>query len=146
MPSEERERIFAPFYQVGSSLRRSHGGMGLGLSLARRMVQTQGGRLWLERGLAPAHPSAWPCRWRPKNPPARADEISPDAAPPGLDAPADWRPDLDQCGAVRDSARFGLPGQRPPSPQIGFPALTLPSAIWQARPCAWRSCAGRRGC
>ena len=48
VPSEERERIFAPFYQIGSSLRRSHGGMGLGLSLARRMVQTQGGRLWLE--------------------------------------------------------------------------------------------------
>ena len=23
---------------------------------------------------------------------------------------------------VRDSAQFGLPGQRPPSPQIGFPA------------------------
>ena len=48
VPSEERERIFAPFYQVGSSLRRSHGGMGLGLSLARRMVQTQGSRLWLQ--------------------------------------------------------------------------------------------------
>ena len=48
VPPEERERIFAPFYQVGSSLRRSHGGMGLGLSLARRMMQAQGGRLWLE--------------------------------------------------------------------------------------------------
>ncbi len=53
VPSEERERIFAPFYQIGPSLRRSHGGMGLGLSLARRMMQAQGGRLWLEARSGP---------------------------------------------------------------------------------------------
>ena len=49
IPPEESERIFAPFYQLSPSLRRAHGGMGVGLSLAQRLAQVQGGRLWLDQ-------------------------------------------------------------------------------------------------
>jgi signal transduction histidine kinase len=49
IPNEESERIFAPFYQLSPSLRRVHGGMGVGLSLAQRLAQVQGGRLWLDQ-------------------------------------------------------------------------------------------------
>ncbi len=49
IPPEESERIFAPFYQLSPSLRRVHGGMGVGLSLAQRLAQVQGGRLWLDQ-------------------------------------------------------------------------------------------------
>ncbi len=48
IPPEEWERIFEPFYQVEDSLRREHSGIGLGLSIARELVQLHGGRIWVE--------------------------------------------------------------------------------------------------
>lgn len=44
----ERERIFERFYQVADSLRREQGGMGLGLSIVKGMVELHGGRVWVE--------------------------------------------------------------------------------------------------
>ena len=48
MPEKERERIFAPFYQVEDSLTRTHGGLGLGLAIVKSAVATCGGRIWVE--------------------------------------------------------------------------------------------------
>jgi signal transduction histidine kinase len=45
IPSEEQERIFTRFYQIEDSLTRQHGGLGIGLSIARGMVQILGGRI-----------------------------------------------------------------------------------------------------
>ena len=46
-PGHEEE-IFQPFYQLEDHLTRTHGGMGLGLSIARGTVELHGGRLWAE--------------------------------------------------------------------------------------------------
>lgn len=48
IPSDEIERIFERFYQVQSHLTRQHGGMGLGLSVAKVMVEMHGGKIWAE--------------------------------------------------------------------------------------------------
>jgi signal transduction histidine kinase len=48
IPKEEVEQIFDRFYQVESHLTRHEGGMGLGLSIARGMVELHGGRIWVE--------------------------------------------------------------------------------------------------
>jgi two-component system phosphate regulon sensor histidine kinase PhoR len=48
---EQLERIFSPFYQVESSLTREHEGMGLGLAIAKGMIELCGGRIWVESTL-----------------------------------------------------------------------------------------------
>jgi len=48
IPPGEREKIFQRFYQVEKHLTRRHGGMGLGLSIAREMIELHGGRIWVE--------------------------------------------------------------------------------------------------
>jgi signal transduction histidine kinase len=45
---QDQERIFEPFEQLEASTSRQHLGTGLGLALARRLTQLQGGRLWVE--------------------------------------------------------------------------------------------------
>jgi signal transduction histidine kinase len=48
IPPREQERIFDRFYQVEPSLTRHFEGMGLGLSIAKGMVELHGGRIWVE--------------------------------------------------------------------------------------------------
>ena len=48
IPRELWSRIFERFFQAEPSLTRQHEGMGLGLSIARGMVELFGGRIWLE--------------------------------------------------------------------------------------------------
>jgi len=45
---EDQEKIFEPFQQLDGSMRRSHGGSGLGLSIGKRFVEMHGGKMWLE--------------------------------------------------------------------------------------------------
>jgi signal transduction histidine kinase len=42
------EKIFDKFYQVADHMTRQHNGMGLGLAIARGMVEAHGGRVWAE--------------------------------------------------------------------------------------------------
>ena len=48
IPVSEVERVFERFYQVESHLTRKHGGMGLGLSIAKAMVEMHNGQIWCE--------------------------------------------------------------------------------------------------
>lgn len=45
IPEVERGRIFERFYQVADSLRREQSGLGLGLSIAKGMVELHGGQI-----------------------------------------------------------------------------------------------------
>lgn len=48
IPSGDLPHIFERFFQVESHLTRRHGGMGLGLSVAKAMIEMHGGRIWVE--------------------------------------------------------------------------------------------------
>ncbi len=48
IPADQLERVFDRFYQVESHLTRRHGGMGLGLSIARSMIEMHSGQIWCE--------------------------------------------------------------------------------------------------
>lgn len=48
IPPEAVDRVFDRFFQVESHLTRKHGGMGLGLSIAKAMVEMHNGQIWCE--------------------------------------------------------------------------------------------------
>ncbi len=48
MRPDQLERIFEQFYQVEDPLTRHQGGLGLGLSIAKAIIERQGGRIWAE--------------------------------------------------------------------------------------------------
>jgi signal transduction histidine kinase len=50
IPAGREERIFDPFYQVDGSVTREHGGVGVGLAIARRTARGHGGDVRLSTG------------------------------------------------------------------------------------------------
>ncbi len=46
--ADQLERIFDQFYQVEDPMTRRHSGLGLGLTIARALLERQGGRIWAE--------------------------------------------------------------------------------------------------
>ncbi len=48
IPDDAREVIFQPFRQADDSATRQYGGTGLKLHLSRQLVETMGGRLWVD--------------------------------------------------------------------------------------------------
>ena len=47
IPESELERVFEPFYRLEGSRSRETGGTGLGLTIAKNIVEAHGGRLTL---------------------------------------------------------------------------------------------------
>jgi signal transduction histidine kinase len=48
IPTKDVPHVFDKFYQVESHLTRHHGGMGLGLSVAKAMIEMHDGQIWVE--------------------------------------------------------------------------------------------------
>ena len=48
IPARDLPRVFERFYQVETHLTRRYGGMGLGLSVAKAMIELHGGRIWAD--------------------------------------------------------------------------------------------------
>ena len=48
IPSEDLPKLFDRFYRVDRSRARSSGGTGIGLSVAKQLVEAHGGRIWVE--------------------------------------------------------------------------------------------------
>jgi two-component system sensor histidine kinase KdpD len=51
IPENLREKVFTKFYRVGENdTTTSAGGLGLGLAIARGIIESQGGTIWIEDG------------------------------------------------------------------------------------------------
>ncbi len=48
IPLDDLQHIFERFYQVEPHLTRTRGGMGLGLSVAKAIIESHGGHIWVE--------------------------------------------------------------------------------------------------
>ncbi len=48
IPKEKQDDLFKKFYQVDKTLTRKSGGTGLGLAISRGIVESHGGKIWVE--------------------------------------------------------------------------------------------------
>jgi signal transduction histidine kinase len=51
IPPEKQKNLFHKFYQIDTSVTRKHGGSGLGLALSKGIIESLGGKIWVESEL-----------------------------------------------------------------------------------------------
>lgn len=77
IPAKDLPHIFERFYQVESHLTRRHGGMGLGLSVAKVMIEMHGGRIWAESAEGAGSTFTFLLPIEQKKPEPESDSIKP---------------------------------------------------------------------
>jgi signal transduction histidine kinase len=48
IPVNKLQKVFEEFYQLEPPNTRRHGGLGIGLTIAKGIIDMQGGRIWVE--------------------------------------------------------------------------------------------------
>ena len=48
IPEESQKKLFKKFYQIDTTVTRSHGGSGLGLSICEGIIKAHGGKIWYD--------------------------------------------------------------------------------------------------
>ena len=48
IPADKLQKIFEEFYQIEPPNTRHYGGLGIGLTIAKGLIETQGGKIWAE--------------------------------------------------------------------------------------------------
>jgi len=49
IPLESQQHLFQKFYKIDTSPTRKHGGTGLGLTICRGLVESHGGKIWIDK-------------------------------------------------------------------------------------------------
>ena len=49
IPKDKIDGLFKKFYQLDTTLTRSHGGTGLGLVICKGIIEAHGGEIWIDK-------------------------------------------------------------------------------------------------